>query len=169
MVDCVSRSQAVLLGTSFLGKCRWEILGAKSLPRLPRSRTIPYLIKFIVWNDYDHLFRVKVQLESPSKVFVFRQITRKMKGKSRIKWTKDSLVKIIEHEIPSRQSKSFDFSALYRPHFARRLSPFLVLQYRIFGVGDAGKISLRSDPYRIEIPVEKGKSEVQGFDSHKEP
>ncbi len=154
----MKKTPNILLGQSSLGKLSWEITSIKSLAKLPRGRTVPYRFSFLIHNHYDHSIDVRVHVSSPSNVLVFRKKTSKMMGRSRLKTITDTLGKKVEHTIPSQQNKIFQFSTIFRPHFAHPLQPFLVLQYRIYARNIDEDISFSSDPYRIKIPVNVSKT-----------
>ncbi|MFX1317842.1 MAG: hypothetical protein ACFE9D_06745 [Promethearchaeota archaeon] len=154
----MKKSSQIILGQSTLQKISWKITSVKSLASLPRRRTTPYRFQFEIWNHYDHPIELSVRVESPSKVMIFREKTAKMMGGSRLVSVVDSTFRIAKHNIPSQEKKRYQFSTIFRPHFARPLRPFLVLQYHIEARHEERNFYLRSDPYRLAIPISKQKT-----------
>jgi hypothetical protein len=149
----MKKSSQFILGQSALKKISWKITSAKSLAILPRRRTTPYRFQFEIWNQYDHPVELEVRVESPSEVMIFRKKTAKMMGGSRLTSVVDSTFRISKHNIPTQEKKHYRFSAIFRPHLARPLHPYLVLQYHIKARNEEKNFYLRSDPYRLKIPV----------------
>jgi hypothetical protein len=158
--DCgveMRKSSQIILGQSELQKIKWKITSVKSLVSLPRSRTTSYRFEFEIWNQYEHPVELAVRVESPSEVMVFREKTSRMMGGSRLKSVVDSTFRVAKHHIPSQEKKRYRFSGIFRPKLARTLQPSLVLQYHIEARNWEKNFYLRSDPYRLEIPVSKRK------------
>ena len=151
------KSTQLILDQSGLQKISWNITSVKSLASLPRSRTVPYRFQFEIWNQYDHPVELAVRVESPSEVMVFREKKAKMVSGSRLTSVVDSTFRIAKHHIPSQGKKRYLFSAIFRPHLARPLRPYLVLQYHIEAQNEENNFFLRSDPYRLKIPVSERK------------
>ncbi|MFX1576487.1 MAG: hypothetical protein ACFFCF_04895 [Promethearchaeota archaeon] len=135
-----------------IGKLRWEISVDDFSKEPARPGMIPYQLTFILCNDYDFPLRVKVQITSPSKGFMFRKRIYKKVGRSRITKIDNVLTQIIKQEIPSLQMKQIGFVAHFYPTLFPASST-LKLNYQISARNKEHQFSIKSNIYELDVSI----------------
>ena len=131
----------------------WRVFGPKRLFRLPRSRRRAIPFQFIVQNKAPNSCRVKVQVESPSPILIFRRAKSKRMSKTRLYAKITTLGQSSEQRIPPDMEATYDFLADYTPHKAPRLPSELSFFFGIFVYDDEGVIQTRFGPRKITLPI----------------
>lgn len=136
-----------------IGKLRWKI-SVDDFSKEPVSPgTLHYQLIFILKNDYEFPLRVRVQVISPSKGFIFRKRIYKKIGRSRITKIDNVLTQIIKQDIPSVQRKQYSFHAYFYPSISQLSLP-LKLKYQISARNKERQFLIKSDILELDISTE---------------
>jgi hypothetical protein len=109
---------------------------------------------------------VKVQVESPSPILMFRRAKSKRMSKSRLYAKITTLGHASERRIPQGKEATFDFLADYTPHKAPLLPSELSFFFGIFVYDDEAEIQVRFGPRKITLPITGEDSPVHPVDDY---
>lgn len=146
---------------SFDGKVSWEITIPKINFRPQDKRKISFPIQFHVQNNSEIELLTSIQIHSLSRVLRFQSVVILIVGKTRIKEESKTLTGALQHKIPPKRKGTFKFQAIYYPYLSHKPIPNLNFEYIISAFDKTGKVTMHSDPYKVQIPRQK--SEFQSY------
>ena len=144
----------------------WTVLGPKQLSKLPRNRRMTFHLKFVVKNKTTESKRIKVQLESPSPILLFRKKQRKRMSRTRLYAKITTLGHAIDHTIPPEKEVTFDFPSDYAPHTKSPLPSKLRLIYGIFVYNEDNELQDRFGPRNLILRITEQASPSTPINDH---
>lgn len=133
----------------------WTISVPKLLSKWPRRRAINSQIEFAIKNHSESPIRIKIEVQSKSRMLIFRSIIKRKVGRNRIKETTEKLHEVVEKGIKPQSEALFRFPFHFQPHFGRLRSSSLEIKYLIVGFSEEGKELFHSGPDTLTIFPDK--------------